>query len=57
MIKEGIIDPTKVVRVALVDSASVAALMTTTECMIVDKKEDKKAPVGGHGHGGAPDMY
>ncbi len=31
MIKEGIIDPTKVVRIALVDSASVAALMTTTE--------------------------
>lgn len=55
MIKEGIIDPTKVVRVALVDSASVASLMTTTECMIVDKKEDKKPAMG---HGGPPqDMY
>jgi len=36
MIEAGIIDPTKVVRTALVDAASVASLMTTTECMIVD---------------------
>ena len=46
----GIIDPTKVVRVALQDAASVASLMTTTEAMIVDAKEDKKA-------GGAPSPY
>jgi chaperonin GroEL len=42
MIEKGIIDPTKVVRIALVDASSVAALMTSTECMIVDAKEDKK---------------
>jgi chaperonin GroEL len=42
MKKEGIVDPTKVVRTALVDSASVASLMMTTECMIVDEKEEKK---------------
>jgi len=36
MIKAGIIDPTKVVRTALVDAASVASLMTTTEALIVD---------------------
>jgi chaperonin GroEL len=51
MIKEGIIDPTKVVRTALVDAASVASLMTTTECMIVEAKEEKPnkpmPPMGG----------
>merc|ERR1712217_598498 len=39
MIKEGIIDPTKVVRTALADAASVASLMTTTECIIADEAE------------------
>ena len=38
MIVVGIIDPKKVVRVALEDAASVSGLMSTTECMIVDKK-------------------
>jgi chaperonin GroEL len=37
----GIIDPTKVVRTALVDAASVASLMLTTECMIFDATEKK----------------
>jgi len=48
MIKAGIIDPTKVVRTALVDAASVASLMTTTEAMVVElpKKEDR-AGAGG----------
>lgn len=41
MIKEGIIDPTKVVRTALADAASVASLMTTTECVIADEVELK----------------
>nr|CAI39019.1 hsp60, putative [Paramecium tetraurelia] len=49
MIKAGIIDPTKVVRTALVDAASGASLMTTTECMIVEGKKEEKA-------GGAPNM-
>lgn len=51
MVKSGIIDPTKVVRTALVDAAGVASLMTTTECMIVDiPKPD--APMNGGGGGG-----
>ena len=45
----GIIDPTKVVRTALVDASGVASLMITTEAMIVDVPEPKPA-------GGAPDM-
>lgn len=49
MVQAGIVDPTKVVRTALEDAASVASLMTTTEAMIVDLPEDKKEkmPVGG----------
>ena len=43
MIKAGIIDPTKVVRLALQNAASVASLMITTEALIADKPE-KKAP-------------
>ena len=54
MIEKGIIDPTKVVRTALLDAASVASLMTTTEAMIVEIKEDKPAKGG---MGGMPDMY
>lgn len=51
MEKSGIIDPTKVVRIALQDAASVAALMTTTEAAIVELKE--KSPKSG---GGQPPM-
>merc|ERR1712217_395299 len=40
MVKAGIIDPTKVVRTALADAASVASLMTTTECIIAEEIED-----------------
>lgn len=54
MLAFGIIDPTKVVRHALQNAASVASLMITTEAMIADKPEDKKpAPAGGPG--GMPD--
>ncbi|MEQ8195925.1 MAG: TCP-1/cpn60 chaperonin family protein, partial [Rhodospirillales bacterium] len=42
MIKEGIIDPTKVVRVALQDAASVAGLLVTTEAMVAEKPEKKE---------------
>ncbi len=53
MIKAGIIDPTKVVRSALVDAASVAGLLVTTEAMVAEKPEDKSAgggmPPGGMG--------
>jgi chaperonin GroEL len=50
--KAGIIDPTKVTRVALENAASIAALVLTTEAVINDKPE-KKAAGGGHSH---PDM-
>jgi chaperonin GroEL len=44
MLKAGIIDPTKVVRLALQDAASVAGLLITTEAMIAEKPEKKPAP-------------
>jgi chaperonin GroEL len=44
LIKAGILDPTKVVRVALQNAASVAALLLTTECAVADKPEKKGAP-------------
>ena len=44
MYKMGIIDPTKVVRTALQDAASVAGLMLTTEAVLADKPDDKPAP-------------
>lgn len=43
MVKAGIIDPLKVVRTALVDAASVSSLITTSECVIVEAPEEKKA--------------
>ncbi|WP_142848822.1 chaperonin GroEL, partial [Telmatospirillum sp. J64-1] len=51
MVKAGIIDPTKVVRTALQDAASVAGLLITTEAMIAEKPEKKAAPAmpGGMG--------
>ena len=42
MVKEGIIDPTKVTRTALENAVSVASTMLTTECTIVDDPEDDK---------------
>jgi chaperonin GroEL len=55
MVNAGIVDPTKVVRIALEDAASVASLMTTTEAMIVDLPEEKKERPQMPGGGG--DMY
>lgn len=46
MLKAGIIDPTKVVRTALQDAASIASLLITTEAMIAEKPEAKSAPAG-----------
>jgi chaperonin GroEL len=51
MVKAGVIDPTKVVRTALQDAASVGGLMITTEVMITDKPEPKGHDHG-HAHGG-----
>lgn len=57
MFKAGIIDPTKVVRTALQDAASVAGLLITTEAMVAEKPEKKEPmmPPGG-GMGGMGDM-
>src|ERR1700693_2237053 len=49
MLEAGIIDPTKVVRLALQDAASVAGLLVTTEAMVAEKPEKKAAPAGGMG--------
>ena len=55
MMKEGIIDPKKVTRIALENAASVAGMILTTECALVDIKEETPAmpPMGG---GGMPGM-
>lgn len=51
LVKAGIVDPTKVVRIALQNAASVAGLMITTEAVIADKPEKKKdAPAMPHDH-------
>ena len=55
LVKAGVIDPTKVVRTALQNAASVASLLLTTEAMIAEAPEKKKAG-GGGGGGGMPDM-
>ena len=51
MVKAGIIDPTKVVRLALQNAASVAGLLVTTEAMVAEKPEKKAAPAMPHDHG------
>ena len=51
MVRAGIIDPTKVVRVALQDAASIAGLLITTEAMVGDRPEPKGAPGMPHDHG------
>jgi chaperonin GroEL len=56
LVEAGVIDPTKVVRFALQNASSVAALMLTTEAMIAEKPK-KKEPAVGMPHGGMDDMY
>ena len=58
MLKEGIIDPTKVTRVALENAASVAGMILTTECGLIDIKEETPAgpPMPPMGGGGMPGM-
>ena len=52
MIEMGILDPTKVTRVALQNAASIAGLMVTTEVMVAELPEDKpEMPMGGGGMG------
>ncbi|MDR1758666.1 MAG: chaperonin GroEL [Bacteroidales bacterium] len=58
LIKAGVIDPTKVARVALENAASIAGMLLTTECVLAEIKEETPAPAmpGGMG-GGMPGMY
>jgi len=55
LVKQGVIDPAKVVRTALQDAASVAGLLITTEAMVAEKPKKKAPPMPG-GHGGMGDM-
>jgi chaperonin GroEL len=58
LIQTGVIDPTKVSRIALENAASVAGLMLTTEATIVEKPEEKKPQMPGMPPGGGMgDMY
>ena len=54
LVKAGVIDPTKVTRTALQTASSIAGLLLTTECVVVERKEEKPAPAapGGGGMGG-----
>ena len=57
LVEKGIVDPTKVVRIALQNASSVASLLITTEAMVADRpKKDSPAMPGGGGMGGMGDM-
>lgn len=49
LIKAGVIDPAKVTKTALANAASITSMLLTTDCVIVDKKEDKPSAPGGMG--------
>ena len=51
LMADGVIDPVKVTRSAVVNAASIARMVLTTESAVVDKPEPPAAPAGGHGHG------
>ncbi|MCX7590122.1 MAG: chaperonin GroEL, partial [Kiritimatiellae bacterium] len=52
LVKDGVIDPAKVVRLALQNAASIAGLLLVTECMVAEiPQEEKPAPAGGQGMG------
>src|SRR6201981_720641 len=57
LVKAGVLDPTKVVRTALQNAGSIASLMLTTEALVAEVPEEKKAPAGAPGGGGMGDMY
>ncbi|MEO5906457.1 MAG: chaperonin GroEL [Saprospiraceae bacterium] len=54
--KAGVIDPTKVTRIALENASSIAGMILTTECVVSDKKEENAGGGGGHMHGGGGGM-
>jgi chaperonin GroEL len=58
LVEAGVIDPTKVVRTALENAASIAGLLLTTECVIVEHPQEDSDPAGGAGGmGGMGGMY
>ncbi len=57
LVKTGVIDPTKVVRTALQNAASIAGLLLTTEAVVVEKAEDEPMPPMPGGGGGMGGMY
>jgi chaperonin GroEL len=58
MIAAGVVDPTKVARIALENAASIAGMLLTTECVLAEIKEETPAmPMGGGMPGGMPGMY
>ncbi len=58
LIKDGVIDPTKVTRSAIQNASSIAGLLLTTECMVTEIPEKEKPAPAPHGHGGGmDDMY
>jgi chaperonin GroEL len=56
LFESGVIDPTKVSRIALENAASIAGMLLTTECVIADIPEENSAPMGGPGMGGMGGM-
>ena len=56
LVKAGVVDPTKVIRTALENAASVACMLLTSETLIVDLTEPEANPIFG-GHGDMKEMY
>ncbi|MGZ4471789.1 MAG: TCP-1/cpn60 chaperonin family protein, partial [Nocardioidaceae bacterium] len=51
LVAQGVLDPVKVTRSALVNAASIASMLLTTETLVVDKPEEEEESAAGHGHG------
>jgi chaperonin GroEL len=51
LLSQGILDPVKVTRSALVNATSIAAMLLTTETLVVEKPEEEEPDAAGHGHG------
>jgi len=56
LFESGVIDPTKVARIALENAASIAGMLLTTECVITDLPQEEAAPMGAPGMGGMGGM-
>jgi len=56
LIQAGVIDPTKVARVALENAASIAGMLLTTECVLAEKEEEDKHAAGNPNMGGMGGM-